>query len=393
MGMFKIRFGVILAILTMVIVLGSACGPGAAPSPSPSPSPTPAPSKPGGNQSPVISSLVSSQTQVYPSSIIEIRCDASDPDGDAVSYEWSAIGGSFSGTGPVVSWKAPKDYGNYDVKVTVKDGKGGITQASITLSVVRNQDPLISSLVAKPVTVLPQGKSTITCVASDPDGDVLNYNWRASAGKITGVGDKVTWIAPDEEGTYTITVTVNDGKGGQNARSVSPTVALAQQTVTFNPEASETGTVSRSGDKDTSKTMAGDSDTDESYRAFWSFDTYSLRGTDIRDAKLTFTTKNVVGKPFLKGATGLDGLHLWRVYYGKGRLPSFNIEHSYAELTSIMWEPPTIIDVTKVVRNIAQGTSDRLQLEASFMRITNDNHVADYIEWSSVTLTVTYAKK
>jgi hypothetical protein len=94
--------------------------------------------------------------------------------------------------------------------VTVKDGKGGTTQASVTLGVVKNQDPAISSLTANPITVLPQSRSTVTCTASDPDGDALTYSWEASEGEITGVGKTVTWIAPDREGWFTITVTVDD---------------------------------------------------------------------------------------------------------------------------------------------------------------------------------------
>ena len=103
----------------MVITLSSACGPGVEPQPTPP--------EPGDNQLPVISSLIPAQIQVHPSSIIEIQCVASDPDGDKISYEWSSTGGKFSGTGPTVSWIAPEDYGNYSIKVTVKDGKGGIT--------------------------------------------------------------------------------------------------------------------------------------------------------------------------------------------------------------------------------------------------------------------------
>lgn len=397
MGILK-RFGVIFAILGIVIMLSIACGPGEAPSPPPQP--TPAAPEPSANQPPVILSLTSSQTEVYLSAQadvyprrIEIRCDASDADGDAISYEWSATGGSFTGTGPTVSWMAPKQYGNYDVTITAKDGKGGITQATTTVSVVRNENPLISSLVASPDTVQPGETATITCVASDPDGDVLDYDWKASGGSVTGVGNTVTWVGPDIEGEFTITVTVGDGKGGQNVRNVSVSAEFAVKTVTFNPVANETGTVSDTGDKDTSRAKAGDSDTNVSYCAFWSFALYSLRGTDIKDAKLTFTTKNVVGEPF-KLTSGLDGLNLWRVRYEPGELPDFDTPRGlYKEVASAMWEPPTVTDVTKVVGNIARGTSDRLQVEARFMRITNGNYVADYIEWASVTLTVTYAER
>ncbi|HUV45834.1 MAG TPA: PKD domain-containing protein, partial [Dehalococcoidia bacterium] len=139
MNRFKIRFGVILAIL-LTITICSACGPGAEPTP-PTPTPTPPPSA---NQPPEISSLTPAQTQAYPSDMIEIQCNASDTDGDTISYEWSTTGGKFTGTGPTVSWVAPEQYGDYTITVIVKDGKGGIAQTTVTMSVVRNMDPVIS---------------------------------------------------------------------------------------------------------------------------------------------------------------------------------------------------------------------------------------------------------
>ena len=391
MSMFKAKFWLILALLAMLIMLSSACGPGAAPFPS---QPGPGPSGPGGNQPPVISSLTSAQTNVLPLGIVEIQCVASDADGDTITYKWSTTGGSFTGTGPTVSWVAPQYYGDYDVTVTVEDGKGNVTQATITLSVVSNRDPEILSLVANPVTVLPQGRLMITCTASDPDGDVLSYSWKVSDGSITGVGNTVTWVAPDREGTFTITVTVDDGEGGKDVRDVSVTVLLAQKTAMFTPVPDETGTVSSTGDKDTSRTIAGDSKTNVGYRAFWSFDLYGLRGTDVKDAKLTFTTEHVVGEPFSK-TTGLGGLHILTVRYQQGQLPNFNPD-VYSELASVMWEPPAQdIDVTKLVREIGQGisASDRLQVEASFIHQTNGNYIDEYVKWLKVELTVTYAEE
>jgi len=78
----KIRLGVILAIL-LTITICSVCGPSAEPT-SPTPTPTPPPSD---NQRPEISSLTPAQTQAYPSDMIEIQCNASDADGDAISYD------------------------------------------------------------------------------------------------------------------------------------------------------------------------------------------------------------------------------------------------------------------------------------------------------------------
>ncbi|MBN2186024.1 MAG: PKD domain-containing protein [Dehalococcoidia bacterium] len=398
MGMLKMKIGVIFSVLAMAIMLSSACGPEAAPSPAQpklEPGPAPGPAESAGNQPPEISSLTSAQTAVLPLSIIEVRCVATDPDGDAISYEWSTTGGSFTGTGPTVSWVAPEHYGDYNATVTVRDDKGGVAKATINLSVVSNQNPQILSLTAEPNTVLCNGKSTITCVATDPDGDTLSYGWSANYGSITGVGDAVIWIAPDRVGEFTITATVDDGEGGQYVADVSVAVVTTQGTATFTPVLNETGRVSSSGDKDTSRTMAGDDVNDVAYHAFWSFDLYSLRGTDVQDAKLTFTTKGaVVGEPFDKN-TGLGGLHIVAVRYEQGQLPVFDPE-IYSELASAMWEPPTEdIDVTKLVRNIGLGVSasDRLQVEASFIHQTNGNHIAEYVEWLSAVLTVTYTEK
>jgi len=396
---FRVKFGIIMVMLVMVIA-GSACGPSeeATPEQTPPTQTPPAPSEPGANQPPEVLTLTPAQTQVYPSSIIEVRCDASDPDGDALTYDWSSTGGTFYGTGNVVSWVAPEEYGNWDITVTVKDGKGGITQASVTVSVVRNRDPVISSLVANPITVLPQSNSTVTCVASDPDGDVLVYSWKASDGEITGMGDTVTWIAPETEGTFSITVSVDDGKGGHDIGSVLVTSERTAVTETFNTVPSETGTVCSSGDKEFSITKAGDDEHNMGYRAFWSFNLHSLEGTDVKEAKLTFTTKKIVGAPgpFAEGSDGLRGLYIWRIYGEPGQLPDYGVsDPREKELAPIMWEPPEVIDVTEEVGRIGRGLSPsaRFQVRAGFVSKTNGSCTAQYIEWHSVTLTVTYARK
>ncbi|MCD6567317.1 MAG: PKD domain-containing protein [Dehalococcoidia bacterium] len=387
----KIKFGATLAILAIMMVLSSACGSTAEPTPTPTPTPG---QWPGGNQPPVISSLTAAQTQVLPADIIELRCEASDPDGDTISYEWSADGGKFTGNGqPVVSWIAPEQYGTYNITITVDDSKEGITQENMQLSVVANRNPVITSLVANSTSVLPLGQSIITCIASDPDGDNVNYGWTASDGSITGVGNTVTWIAPDREGTFTVTVTVDDGHGGQNVDQIDILASLAstQKIETFNPIAEETGTVSSTGDRDVSRIMAGDDENNVGYHAFLTFDLYSLRSTDVKEATLTFTRKKVVDDPFSSTATGLHGLHLWIIRSDPGQLPDYNVpKHNAA--ADVFWEPPTTVDVTSFVRNIGQGITpiDRLQFEARFLDTTNGNKIQQYIEWEKVTLTVTY---
>jgi len=90
-----------------------------------------------------------------------------------------------------------------------------------------NTPPQISSLTATPPGVGAGGSSTVVCVATDPDGDTLSYDWTATKGTFTGSGDTVTWMGPNEEGTYTIRVTVSDGKGGTVEESVSVAVGIS----------------------------------------------------------------------------------------------------------------------------------------------------------------------
>ena len=388
MSSWEIRLGVILAITAVLLISG--CSLTVMPTPPPETTV---------NHPPEISDLILERMQVLPStsvspSIIEVRCVASDPDGDAISYEWSTTGGKFTGSGGTVSWVAPENLGNYEVKVTVKDGRGGSAVASVTISVVPNRDPEILSLIAEPPKVSPGERVSITCVARDPDDDTLTYVWRPSAGNIIGTGDVVTWIAPDRGGQFIVTAIVSDGRGGQNAAQVSIEVFLAERVVTFNLVPNESGTVTSKGEKNTSYLKAGDNERNVGYRAFFSFDITQLRGKKIKDAKLSFTTNNVYGNPFSKEpGVGLEGLQIVLVRGAYGGLPDYDADvERLTKAVQVMWKPPTVIDVTSEVTSalLRPGIVVHIQFEARFVLKTNNNHVADYVDWALATLTVSY---
>ena len=89
-----------------------------------------------------------------------------------------------------------------------------------------NDPPVITSLTADPLTVFIDEIVNLSCVATDPDGDALTYAWDVPAGIITGTGSDVTWTAPDTEGTYTISCTVEDTKSHTDTESVDVVVEL-----------------------------------------------------------------------------------------------------------------------------------------------------------------------
>jgi hypothetical protein len=171
------------------------------------------------NQPPVISSLTASAGRVSPSGSCQVKCVASDPNGDKLNYTWSAYG-DISGEGAVVTWTAPATLGDYTIVVKVTDGRGGEATAQLTISVTVNRPPVIDSLTSERQQVKKAMATAINCTARDPDGDKLSYLWSASSGNITGEEMVVTWVAPDAFGTYTITVTVTDGRGGEATESI-----------------------------------------------------------------------------------------------------------------------------------------------------------------------------
>ena len=79
-----------------------------------------------------------------------------------------------------------------------------------------NRPPTVS-VVVNPTTVFAGSNDSVTgtATAADPDNDTLTYKWTATGGTIEGTGAEVHWNTSGlAEGTYTITVTVDDGHAG-----------------------------------------------------------------------------------------------------------------------------------------------------------------------------------
>lgn len=179
------------------------------------------------NHQPAIDRLEAPE-MVIPSGTRQIVCIASDRDGDALSYNWSASGGNISGTGAAVNWTAPDSLGSYNITVAVTDGRSEEVTKQVAIEVRRNRAPTISSLVADADWTLPSGTVRVTCTASDPDGDKLTYEWTATGGTIPGTGAAVNWTAPQGVSIYNVTVVVRDGHGSSAARMLPISVATGQ---------------------------------------------------------------------------------------------------------------------------------------------------------------------
>lgn len=184
------------------------------------------------NQPPAITSLQAERELVLPVESCQVECVASDPEGGELNYEWYASGGSISGEEATTIWIAPDEVGEYVVSVNVTDGDGNSATQSVTITVVReNHPPEIVDLSASEEWIVPSGNCTVSCEASDPDNDSLSYEWLASGGNVTGKGDTVTWVAPEDIGDYNITVVVTDGLEGEDSASLSITVSFNKRPI------------------------------------------------------------------------------------------------------------------------------------------------------------------
>ncbi|MFO7712205.1 MAG: hypothetical protein R6V51_03200 [Dehalococcoidia bacterium] len=186
------------------------------------------------NVPPTILGLTADAGWTLPGGSLRITCEVEDPDGDELSYLWTATGGGIIDTGTAVTWTAPADVGEHDITVVVDDGHGGSDTRSLHVSVVTGQPPVVESLTVEAEhKYLRETASTyevgegrdfrIHCVAAHPDDLEFAYEWKWEGGEIVEVsedGATITWTAPYTRGELTITVTVTDIHGNMISRSV-----------------------------------------------------------------------------------------------------------------------------------------------------------------------------
>jgi RHS repeat-associated protein len=157
-----------------------------------------------------------------------------DPDGDPLTYRWSLLNvpeGSLARlddpAAPVVSFPADRA-GDYVAQLIVNDGRldSDPDTALIQVTAPLNLPPIIASA---PLTGATVGQAYAYLVeATDPEGQVLGYALEdAPAGMtIDPASGLIQWI-PLADGTFSVTVAVDDGHGGLARQTFSLVVAPA----------------------------------------------------------------------------------------------------------------------------------------------------------------------
>ncbi len=166
---------------------------------------TPKPS----NQRPSVSASCDPCT-VVPGGEVRLTATASDPDGDDLTYAWSAAEGVFRGgtDAATARWTAPEATGPVRFRVRVSDGHGGSASATVTVTVeVTNQPPEFESTryafeLRENIDGSRRPVDLGTVAAPDPDGDEVTYELAVGDRSRFTVGARdgiVRYVGPGED--------------------------------------------------------------------------------------------------------------------------------------------------------------------------------------------------
>lgn len=112
------------------------------------------------------------------------------------------------------------------IDITVSDPDG--ETSTLNGAFLYNDPPHIQSVKADPNPLVRLTTSTITVLASDPEGGPLNYDYQVTLGPagctVLGHGDTATFNSPNSTGSAVVQVTVSDQHGAKAQSTLTITV-------------------------------------------------------------------------------------------------------------------------------------------------------------------------
>jgi outer membrane protein OmpA-like peptidoglycan-associated protein len=164
---------------------------------------------------------------ILPGESVDLRCIASDPNNAILTYAWTVNGQPLAAQGPNITFGSEgRNPGSYNVTCTVSNGDLSASATSNgTIRERPNQPPTISCQPST-VSVASGGTVQLRAIASDPDGDPLTFTWSSPAGAVGGNSDTTTFNAAGvRAGSYNVTATVDDGRGGRASCNITVNVS------------------------------------------------------------------------------------------------------------------------------------------------------------------------
>ena len=190
------------------------------------------------NQAPV-ADAGSNLTLTLPANAIDILGSATDADGTISSYLWTKVSGpaaTLSGTTLATLSLTNLVAGTYVFRLTATDNLNSTASDDVSLVVSNvNQSPTVIASNDEILT-LPNSSTTLSAVASDPDGTIASYLWINLSGPaaptLGGATTNTLSVSGLIAGTYVFRVTATDN----NSATATDQVNVVVQTSTnINP--------------------------------------------------------------------------------------------------------------------------------------------------------------
>ncbi len=164
---------------------------------------------------PRIQAAAAMQDTLEPGQSTQLFSSVQSGQSSSLVYQWSASGGNLGQAGGTAEWTTAAAPGSTDITLIVTDGNQLSDTATFSILVVPeiNKAPVISD-IEREADYLPPGQSVqLDAVASDPNNDILTWNWQSGGGALSWNGSSAVWTAPSAPGIYSVTVTATDDEG------------------------------------------------------------------------------------------------------------------------------------------------------------------------------------
>ncbi|RKG88943.1 kelch-like protein [Corallococcus sp. CA049B] len=189
---------------------------------------------------PVVSRISASLSRMDAGQSTAVSVNASDADGDALSYQWAATcpgtwTDATSSTASFIPSSVPASAcNNCRLTVTVQDDRGGQATGSLNLCVAASSTerfaPRFTHFYQSATSAAPGQTVTFDVTAMDPQTSSMTFAWTANMGSLSAVQStantsQVTWTAPSCAVTGpppSITGVVTNAYGISASKSFSP---------------------------------------------------------------------------------------------------------------------------------------------------------------------------
>ena len=225
--------------------------------------------------------------------------------------DWTASCGTVTGSGASMTYVAPAEAGSCLVTATSTADPTKRFQSSVVV-----EEPTRVSIDPNEATLKVGATQTLTATVTGSSGG--SVTWNATCGTVNGTGATVTYVAPSQPGTCSVTATstADSSQHAQSIVTVEPEVAIqiAPTSVELEAEAQHAFSATVTGATNpgvtwsaTCGTVAG-TGSSISYTAPDAAGTCDLTATSVEDASKSATAAIRVTAPVAPGETSFESI-------------------------------------------------------------------------------------